>query len=281
MEKAVEFLKMVRPVNSLMTGLAVLFTYFVSNNYILSPIHCLLIGFATGFLVSSASMLINDVVDLDVDRVNKPWKPLPRGVFSPLTIKYVSLLFLVASVLLNTVISLYAFLVVLILGSIAYSYSFFRHLWWSHFIVSLGTVAPFIYGYVLAGSPMDKLCFITLFSIVIFLVNSSREFVKSIADVEGDRMLGYKTIAIVFGVDKASKLALIYAILGSITAVAIGLLGYASMYYTIILGIAGTMFTIQAYRVYKSPLVGVCVSAKNRMLYSMLLALVGYLLSSL
>ncbi len=281
LSKTIEFIRMLRPVNSIMTGLAVVFTYFVMNNYSIGDYLVVAVGFITGFLVSSASMLVNDVVDINVDRVNKPWKPLPRGVFKPSTILYISIAFLATGFVINIFVSIEAFLVVVVLGSIAYCYSFLRRLWWSHYIVSLSTVAPFVYGYVLACLPRDKLYFILLFSIVIFLVNSSREFVKSIADIEGDKMCGYNTIAIVYGVLKASRLALVYAIIASILAVLIGLLGYAGVYYTVVLGVAGLLFTIEAYRVYRNPVREKCIRAKKHMLYYMLLALIGYLLSNL
>ncbi|WFO75530.1 geranylgeranylglycerol-phosphate geranylgeranyltransferase [Desulfurococcaceae archaeon MEX13E-LK6-19] len=269
---------MTRPLNSFMTGLAVVFAFLVNNNYMFNT-HTCLIGFLTGFLVSSASMLINDYVDLEADKINKPWKPLPQGLVSPVTVLTLSLVLLTIAILINLLISQIAFFTVLVLSIIAYSYSFMRRYWWSHFMVSIGTTAPFIYGYVLAGLPREYLLFNICFIVVIFLINSAREFTKSITDIAGDKKLGYSTIAIKYGEKNAAKAALIFSIIGTIIAVVLGVMGYASIIYTIMLGIAGLWFTANAFKVYINPNKEVAHKAKNNMIKAMLLALIGYLLS--
>jgi len=274
-----EFLGILRPLNCVMTGLAIVFTYYVLSSYsVLDPLR-VLVGFVTGFSASASAMLINDVVDLEVDRVNKPWKPLPRGVFSVSCIRLASLLFLVVAVSINLLVSIELFLVALVFTLIAYGYSYMRCYWWSHFIVSLSTTAPFIYGLFLAGLPREKILFTMLFSIVVFLINTAREFVKSIGDLEGDRRMGYRTIATVYGVEIASKTALALSITGTVLAIAIGLLGYASPLYTIILGISGSIYTYASYRVYREPDRENVLRMKKLMIYMMLLALIGFLLS--
>lgn len=279
-EKLKAIIIMTRPLNSFMTGLAVIFAYLINTNYSPSSSLCF-IGFATGFLASSASMLINDYVDLEADKVNKPWKPLPRGVVSSSIVLILSLCALATAILINVFVSQTAFFTVLVLSILAYSYSFLRKYWWSHFVVSIGTTAPFIYGYVLAGSPENTFIFNTIFIVVVFLINSAREFVKSITDIAGDMKLGYSTIAIKYGEKRASIAAFYFSFIGSIIALIIGVLGYASMYYTIILAIAGGLFTFNTYRVYKNPSRDTAYRAKNNMIKAMLLALIGYLLAKI
>ncbi|MEM1643413.1 MAG: geranylgeranylglycerol-phosphate geranylgeranyltransferase [Desulfurococcaceae archaeon] len=280
MGKVVEFIKMMRPLNSVMTGAAVLFTVFVVNGYAIMSLSLALIGFLTGFFISSASMLINDVVDLEVDRINKPWKPLPRGLFNPKLVKYFSIASLALGVLLNTLSNPQALLTAAAYSIIAYSYNFLRNKWFSHFLVSIATTGPFIYGYLLSINSGERFVFITLFSIVVFLINTSREFVKSIADERGDRAKGYQTITTVFGGEFAAKLSLALAISGTLLAVVIGLAGYAGLLYTIILGLSGALFSSAAIKVLQSPVSEVAQKAKKTMIYSMLFALTGFLFSN-
>ena len=277
----IEFMKILRPLNCFMTGLAILFTYFVLNSYSIRSYIDLIIGFFTGFFASGAAMLINDVIDLEVDRINKPWKPLPRGIFSVYSIRLLSLIFLLVAISINLIISLYLFLVAFIFSIIAYIYNYMRKYWWSHFLVSISTMAPFIYGLFLAGLPYSKTLFTMLFSMVVFLINTAREFIKSIGDIEGDLKLGYKTIATVYGVKNASRASLIFSIIGSVLAVSIGIFGLANLYYTIILGIAGSIYTYSAYRVYRDYSRDNVLKMKKLMIYMMLLALIGFLLSGL
>lgn len=280
MGKVIEFVKMMRPLNSVMTGIAVLFTVFVINGYAIKSLSLALIGFLTGFLISSASMLINDVIDLEVDRINKPWKPLPRGLFNPKSVEYFSIASLMLGVLLNTLSNTQALLTAAAYSIIAYAYNFLRNKWFSHFLVSIATTGPFIYGYSLSINSGERLTFITLFSIVVFLINTSREFVKSIADEKGDRAKGYQTVTTVFGEKFAAKLSLALAISGTLLAVAIGLAGYAGLLYTIILGLSGAVFSSAAIKVLQRPVSEVAQKAKKTMIYSMLFALTGFLFSN-
>lgn len=280
MRKVIEFVKMMRPLNSVMTGAAVLFTVFVVNEYVIKSVYSALIGFLTGFLISSASMLINDVIDLEVDKINKPWKPLPRGLFNPRLVEYFSVASLVLGVLLNTLSNPQALFTAILYAIIAYTYNFLRNKWFSHFLVSAATTGPFIYGYSLSMTSGERLIFIALFSTVVFLINTSREFVKSIADERGDRAKGYQTITTVFGRDFAAKLSLALAISGTLLAVVIGLAGYAGLLYTIIIGLSGAVFSLTAIRVFQRPVSEVAQKAKKTMIYSMFFALTGFLFSN-
>ncbi|RLG59385.1 geranylgeranylglyceryl phosphate synthase, partial [Candidatus Geothermarchaeota archaeon] len=240
-----------------------------------------IVGFATGFLACAAAMLINDVVDLPVDRINKPWKPLPSGKIDINTVKIFSIVFLSFSILINIYVSTYAIMTVAVFALIGFTYNFLRRFWWSHFLVSISTFGPIIYGYILSGTPTIKLWLAVSFSIVIFFINSAREFVKSIADVEGDRRLGYSTVATRFGVNKAAYTSLLFSIIGVAIAILPGISGLTGMVYTIILTISGLLFTLEAYRVTKNPIREVCEKAKNRMIKYMFVALIGFLLSGL
>lgn len=271
---------MTRPLNSFMTGLAVVFAYLVNTNYKFNY-ELLAIGFITGYLASASSMLVNDYVDLEADKINKPWKPLPRGIVSPKIVFILSLVFLITAVMINLFVSEIAFFTVLLLATIAYSYSFLRKYWWSHFIVSTGTTAPIVYGYVLAGLPRDTLVLNTLFATVVFLINSSREFIKSVADIEGDRKSGYYTIAVKYGKKTAISTALLIAVAGVIIALLIGFLGFANRVYTITLFASGLWFILNIVKIYREPCKEKVLKTKNSLLKAMLLALIGYLLSRL
>ncbi len=279
MGKIRDLLSLIRPLNCFMAGIAVVFTYLVIMNYRVTGLLPILVGFITGFTAVAASMLINDVVDLDVDRINKPWKPLPRGVFSVSTVKALSIILGLIAVAINILVSPILVLVTLFYTIVGMTYSYLRRFWWSHFLVSLATTGPFIYGLFLATPAPERALFTLLFTLVVFLINSAREFVKSIADYEGDLKQGYMTIATRYGVKKASLVALTFSIAGSLLAVTIGLLGYANIYYTVILLVAGAIFTYSAFSVAIDPSPKKAYRSKNIMIYMMLFALIGFVFS--
>ncbi len=73
--------RLVRPVNCAMIGFAVLVGEFVSKPKVV-PVVGSALGFMTGFLICAYSMAVNDVYDVEVDRVNQPDRPIPSGALS-------------------------------------------------------------------------------------------------------------------------------------------------------------------------------------------------------
>ena len=43
------------------------------------PLIQILFGFGVGFILSASTNTINDIMDLELDRFEKPERPLPRG----------------------------------------------------------------------------------------------------------------------------------------------------------------------------------------------------------
>ena len=68
----------------------------VSNDY--KEIFTLtsLFGFLTGFLISSFSMISNDIYDIGVDRINQPTRPIVSGRVSLQSAKILSAAFIVS-----------------------------------------------------------------------------------------------------------------------------------------------------------------------------------------
>ncbi len=270
---------LMRPVNCLMTGVSVILAYIVFGGRGSLPVY--LAGFATGLLVCAASMYINDVVDAEVDRINKPWKPIPSGRMSPVLVKRLSIIYVLAALAINMFIGYYAAVVVAAYAAVSYLYSFLRRYWWSHLLVSTSTTAPFIYGYALAGFPGDRLLFATLFSAVVFVINTGREIAKSVGDVEGDRAAGYSTAALRFGVESAAQAPLVLGIIGGVLAEYLFIVGEAGLLYALLLGVADAVYLYYAYMLARSPTREMSERAKNGMIKAMMLALLGFALSGL
>ncbi|WP_440058916.1 geranylgeranylglycerol-phosphate geranylgeranyltransferase [Thermogladius sp. 4427co] len=246
-----DYLAMTRPLNSFMSGLGALISLLLFSGYRLDPWPALT-AFLTGYLSTSSSMLVNDYVDAPVDRLNKPWKPIPSGRADPGTALALGLGLGASSVLLNLPAGPLPLATVAAYTLLGVLYSFSRKHWQSHFMVSASTTGPLVYGYILAGTPGGWLSFTVLYSLIIFSATTGREVVKALQDLEGDRALGYKTIPVVYGVGGA-KAALAGAGLASL-ALSIGVwFTNASRVFSLTQTILAAYYLREALAVYRNP----------------------------
>ncbi|MEM4717390.1 MAG: geranylgeranylglycerol-phosphate geranylgeranyltransferase [Desulfurococcaceae archaeon] len=243
------YIELIRVPNSVLSGVGAIFSILVFSDYQLRPLE-IVVGFLTGFLLTSSSMIINDVVDLEVDKMNKPWKPIPRGDVNPGEAKITSLILALIGNTLNTLLGPRALIVALTYTIIGIGYSYTRRHAWSHFLVALSTTGPIVYGYIVAGVNPHDLSFTTLFAATMFTVNLAREFLKAIQDVQGDKTRGYKTIATTIGPEKASIAMLTVGITAVTLALATITLTMSNLYKALI-AIAALVYIhsiVKAYR---------------------------------
>ena len=172
----------------------------------------LLLGFMTAFALTAASMVVNDFYDREIDRINEPNRPIPRGDVSPrealVFALVLSIIGLVAAFLTNI-----ASLIVAVISwiiSITYITEGKRTGLLGNLLVSATVVIPFIYG----GLAVEQIKGSTLlFVLIVFLSNTGREIIKGIVDVEGDRSHHIKTIAVRFGEQTAAGVATVFSVL--------------------------------------------------------------------
>ena len=172
----------------------------------------LLLGFVTSFALTAASMVVNDFYDREIDAINEPNRPIPRGDVTPreaLVFAIVlSVIGLVAAFQTNTMSLIVAVIAWII--SIAYITEGKGTGLPGNLMVSATVVIPFIYG----GLAVGQLEIPTLvFVVIVFLSNTGREVTKGIVDVEGDRSHNIKTIAVRYGERTAAIVASAFSIL--------------------------------------------------------------------
>jgi geranylgeranylglycerol-phosphate geranylgeranyltransferase len=212
-------LELIRPINCAMIGFAVLVGAFVSKPASI-PYVQLCIGFFTGFFVCAYSMAVNDIYDLDVDRINRPERPLPIGRVS---IKEASgLAYAVLAIgIACSALSLYPLAVV-----IAAAYALLSWLYNSkakktglpgNLIVASSLAIPFIYGGVVAGGSIGG-SLLLMMALTAFFSGVGREVVKAMADVEGDAKRDVKSVARTKGLTFASRVGALFFILAVLTS---------------------------------------------------------------
>jgi len=186
----------------------------------------------TPSLVLMGGNAINDYFDVEIDRVNRPHRPIPSGLVSRRE-ALVAYLFLSAA----GVAIAYAF------GPLPVGIAlFFSASWYAYgarikatglpgnALVSLGVAFTMIYGALCYGPLPPK---VLSYSLVAFSVNLVREIVKCVEDLPGDSRVGLKTLPIRVGLPGTRLLLSALFLISGCVALAPIFLGLASLPYSI------------------------------------------------
>ena len=215
MGKLSGYLRLMRPINCLMMGFAVIVgAVLASSNTLNNLWQNLIYGFLTGFMLTAASMTINDYCDREIDAINEPNRPIPSGLIKPKeALAFASILTAIgfAVALANSCLTnISCFLVAIIAWIIFVAYTTVgkRSGLPGNFLVSICVSIPFIYGSYTVASAIGTNVLISVF--VVFLSITGREVTKGIVDVKGDKVHNVKTLAVRYGEKTAAMVAALF-----------------------------------------------------------------------
>jgi len=275
-EKLKAYVSIMRPINCLMMCIANLIGEFISIGFSI-PLYETLLASISVFLIVASAMVLNDYVDLPADRINAPERPLPSG---RMTQREAIILFSLLSffgVLTSYFINLKTFLMASFYWflAVAYDTKLKSKGLLGNFVVSLSVAAPFVYGGLVVSSEITPLLFI--FSTLAFLANTGREITKGIVDIEGDKMKGYRTLAVVKGPKFSAIAASIFYLSAVILSPLPYLLGLTSLYYLLLVSFADFIFVYLSILLLKDFSGKNAKYVKNRILIAMFVSLVAFL----
>jgi len=280
MDKLGGLFEIVRPVNSVMLGLAIIVGAAVTGGASIlgSPIK-LLLSFVTGFCMTGAAMAVNDYYDREIDAVNEPGRPIPSGRVTPgeamaLTAA-LSAVGLGASYMISwstTLVAAFSWVVMMLYSAWGKRTGFPGNL-----MVSACISLPFIYGGIITGSVFPSL----YFSLMAFLSNTGREVTKGIVDVEGDRGAGVNTVAASKGSRAASLVASGFYVAAAAASVIPYALRLVSAWYLPFVAATDIGLIYSAYSLVTEPSRENSRTVKNRVLVFMLVGLAGFAAGSL
>jgi geranylgeranylglycerol-phosphate geranylgeranyltransferase len=280
MNKTIGFIRIIRPINSLMVGFSIIVGAALSGGFAIfeQPI-VLLYSFITGFSMTGASMTINDYYDREIDAINEPNRPIPSGLVTPrealIITVFLSALGLLTSWMINFQALGLAFLALVLL--IMYSSWGKKTGFLGNLMVSSCISMPFIYGGFLSGLVQKSL----IFSLIAFLVNTGREITKGIVDVEGDKQGNVSTIAVVFGNYRAAQLASLFFMAAIMTSVIPVYFDFVSVWYLPFIVITDLGLIWGSNKILKNPSRENSRNVKNLILKLMLIGLIGFTAGSL
>ena len=169
----------------------------------------LLCAVAASFL-NAASNVLNQIADLEIDRINKPERPLSRGAISIASAwRYTVILYVFAMAsfaLIDLAGGSYCFVIGLLTALITYFYSFGlrtkAHWIAANFTIALGRgllVVLMGWSCVSQVAVWDPVIIGSIFGIFLFGAASSKDF----SDIKGDEAHGCITLPVQIGVVKA------------------------------------------------------------------------------
>ncbi len=202
-KKLFAIVKISRPSNVIITGLTIFAGVLIFGKGEFDVLKLALLSAIAGALIDAGGNIINDFFDVEIDKVNKPHRPIPSGLISRGFALFLYFITTVSGLILALFLNKYAFTIALISTVIIFSYSFKLKR-----IPLLGNLTvAFMTGlaFVFAGSVVKNFKDPIFPFIFAFMINLGREIIKDIEDVEGDLRAGIKTLPIVAG-NKASSL---------------------------------------------------------------------------
>lgn len=190
--------------------------------------------------VAAGGNCINDYFDVDIDRVNRPDRPLPSGRLMPHVALIAWVLFSAAGIALGAVLSpVHAFISVVAVA-LLYLYSRYwkRSVFVGNLMVSVLIATVLVYGGWAVSAPGAA----ALGALFALLTTLAREIVKDIQDISGDAAVDAKTLAVVYGPRRAAAAAsLVLAATVLATPVPYLVLGYGGLYLLTVILADGLM----------------------------------------
>jgi geranylgeranylglycerol-phosphate geranylgeranyltransferase len=237
-----------RPVNVLISILSIFVAAFITGT--ISPLAKVLLACFSGGIIMAASNTMNDYFDLDIDRVNRPNRPLVSGKLSPSFALRLAQLEFVVGIVLGFLISFNAFLIALIISSliVLYSYKFKRLPLLGNLVVSFSTSMAFIYG----GVAVNRIRQTIVPAVFSFFYHFGREIIKDVQDMQGDAAGGARTFPLVYGEKAALQLTTVNFIFLILLLPVPYLIRWYNLNYllVIILGICPVLF-FSIYSIWK------------------------------
>ncbi|MDX1413380.1 MAG: geranylgeranylglycerol-phosphate geranylgeranyltransferase [Candidatus Promineifilaceae bacterium] len=186
--------KISRPVTTISGALAVVLGGYVAGTG--NWFNIALAVLAT-VLVSSSANAWNDYLDVEIDKINQPARPLPSGQVSLRAAKWFSIFLAILSLIVAVFINWPSFIIVLLANLLLFVYSLKLKstVLLGNICIAFISAMSAVAGGVAAGNPRPTLWLFW----IIFVAILGREVLKTLADYDGDLSESVRTISTVWG----------------------------------------------------------------------------------
>lgn len=207
------FLQLIRFKNLLIiVFMHLLFTYFFETYYLAISLLPNVLFLTSIILITAAGYIINDIFDVEIDKINKPNKIIISKHINPKKALYIYYSFNFVGLLLGIYVSL-------LIGKITYSFIFIGTIlllyYYSKKIKKIAIIGNLIISFLIAlnifliyifdfstinmQNNSFKLTSFLAYALIAFIFNFIREILKDIEDIKGDYNQNLKTLPILIG----------------------------------------------------------------------------------
>lgn len=264
------YVEILRPNNAFMAVIAVLLMAVITGVY---NTNILLAGVVV-FLATGGGNTINDYFDYKIDLVNKPDRPIPSGRISLKSAKNYALGLFIISTLIAFYIGIYTGIITIISSILMYLYAkdLKKRGLIGNLTVSFLTSLSFVFGGIVVNSIIISI-YLAFFA---FLMTFSRELIKDMEDMEGDKIEGSESFPITNGKKKSSLISAIFILLAGILSPILYFNGIFGVYYLVILAIAILLFIYGAYSILNNQSTENCGKVSKIIKIGMLIAFLAF-----
>jgi len=227
------FLSLLRPVNTVVSFVGIAAACVIAGARS-ADWQLILLAASAGALVTGAGNIINDVFDIDIDRINKPRRALAAGRIQPVTANLWAALCTLCALACSIPLGSGPLLIVGVSLIFIYLYSarLKRIPLVGNVVVGLLTGAAFIFGALVFDNPAAGL----VPAGFAFLFNFAREVLKDVEDMRGDRADNVTTYPLLVGERGALRLvsvALGILVLATFLPVLLNVYGYLYLWVVV------------------------------------------------
>ena len=255
------YINIIRPINCIFASITPLIGLFNASKPNLSSLfsnseNYILIfgGYLTYFFIAGASNVINDYYDLEIDKINKPNRPLPKGDIKPKQAMIYYWILIVISIILSIITALFSVNLIIIplialffiLVGYIYGWKGKRSGFLGNIMVGVSFSSGIPFGALLIKDIVEISWEIWLFFFTSMFLLISREIVKGMEDLEGDSKFNIKTIANTIGIKIASIMSISFSLSAIITFIIPFLITGFTVFYIlfVIMGLIAVILSI-------------------------------------
>lgn len=276
-KKLKAFTELIRPVNVAMVFLAIGAASLLAGAELVDW-KTILLASLSGALIASGGYAINDYFDADIDSINRPDRPLPRGAVEKTEAWWIWRMSSSAGVILSAFLGPAQLFIALVWVISLYFYSkrFKRVVLIGNIIVSVATGLALLYGGLVVGN-IERAFVPALFA---FLVNFAREVVKDVEDMEGDAKGNAQTLPVKHGTKPALVLATVTLLMLIAATLAAFQFGLYNLRYLAVVALVDVALIIVILSMWRSSAPATMHKLSTVLKASMLLGMVAMYLGS-
>uniref|UniRef100_A0A832D1S3 Uncharacterized protein n=1 Tax=Ignavibacterium album TaxID=591197 RepID=A0A832D1S3_9BACT len=210
MKRFFYYIKLTRPINCLITALVILVGGIISSSQNSIEINLILASIVAAIVAASGNV-INDLFDIELDKIAHPDRPLANGNLKIIEAKIIYIVLIIITISISLILNLQLLIITLFALTLLYFYSFLlkKIPLFGNTVIAFLTALAFLFG----GIAVDNISGAVIPAIFAFLINLIRELVKDAEDYEGDKIYNVNTIPIKYGMQRTKQIVLTISVI--------------------------------------------------------------------